>query len=137
MSDPSKTFHISEILTVTTGSFVATSGIDGLYRILNYMTGESLMTHQLPRASDECAPSLREQFPDLLAVEVPSWSHIPRDDREGAVFAWVDEMVEQYGETREVEPLAPEDHTSIDALAELAMKAPHMTVIPVIVDDAR
>lgn len=59
-------FHISDILSVTTGRLVSYRHIDGVYAILNFMTGDSLFTHQLPRASRECESSLRAQFPNLM-----------------------------------------------------------------------
>ena len=66
-----RTFHIGDILTITTGRLVSPRHVDGIYDILNFMTGDNLFTHQLPRGMDECAPSLREQFPDLAAIVVP------------------------------------------------------------------
>lgn len=59
-------FHISDVLSVTTGYLVSTRHIQGVYDILNHMTGENLFTHMLPAASDLCQPRLREQFPDLM-----------------------------------------------------------------------
>jgi hypothetical protein len=60
-----KMFHISDVLSITTGYLVSTRHMDGVYDILNFMTNDNLFTHQLPRASDECKPYLREQFPQL------------------------------------------------------------------------
>lgn len=64
-----KRFHISDILSGITGRLVSRGGIDGIYRILNHMTGDDLYTHQLPRAFRACAPALKEQFPDLADAE--------------------------------------------------------------------
>ena len=41
--------------------------MDGSYEILNFLTGDSLYTHQLPRAVRQCEPWLRAQFPTLMA----------------------------------------------------------------------
>lgn len=51
-------FHIGDILSITTERLVSPRLIEGVYDILNYMTGDNLMTHQLPRASRHCAPYL-------------------------------------------------------------------------------
>ncbi len=69
MSDQTtpRAFHIGDILSVTTGIFVSPDGIGGLYDILNYMTGDDLYTHQLPRASQQCRPALLAQHPQLTA----------------------------------------------------------------------
>jgi len=64
-----KRFHISDVLSVTTGRLVSYRHMDGVYAILNFLTGDNLFTHQLPRAMDECRPWLRTQFPKLMADE--------------------------------------------------------------------
>lgn len=121
-----RAFHLGDVLTVTTGRFLCPDGVDGLYKILGWMTGESLMTHQLMRAGDECREPLLAQHPDLAYVEVP-------DDfeSESAVRAWLADQVAFYGERREVSPLHEDDHTRIDPLTELHMLAPHAPVIVV------
>ena len=121
--DP-RSFHIGDILTVTTGKLVSPSHIGGLYEILNFMTGDSLFTHQLPRASDDCRPSLLRQHPDLAAVDVPD---SVRD--ETTLDEWLTTITQEFGEFRLVYPLAPMSYTSIDPLAELDS----MTSKPVIV----
>ncbi|MER7280561.1 hypothetical protein ABT369_39590 [Dactylosporangium sp. NPDC000244] len=98
-----KTFHIGDILSVTSGIFCTPNGMGGLYDILNWMTGDDLMTHQLPRASRECAPDLRRQHPDLAGVSVPGFS----GEAEG--LAWIAWQVQIFGETREVAPLTAGD----------------------------
>lgn len=119
-----RTFHLGDILTVTTGRLL--SNMDGLYDLLNYMTGDDLMTHQLPRACDECAPALLAQHPDLADVPVPAeFDGKPHVDR------WLAEQVARFGAARDVEPLAPEDHTPIHPLTELLMMAPGKPVIVV------
>jgi hypothetical protein len=124
-------FPVGDILSVMTGTLVARDGVGAMYRLCDYMTGDTLMTHQLPRAADEAAPSLRKQFPDLAAIDIPDWSDVPRDDRAAVVFAWLDRVEAEHGASREVRPLAAEDHTHIDPLDELAMVAPHLTVLPI------
>lgn len=62
-----KKFHISDVLSVTTGRLVSSRHMDGIYEILNFLTGDKLFTHQLPRAMRECEPWLKTQFPQLMA----------------------------------------------------------------------
>ena len=121
-----RTFHLGDVLSITTGALVSPRHMDGIYDILNWMTGDSLFTHQLPRAADECQAPLLAQHPDLAAVTLP-------DDfggKEGA-DAWLAEQVAVYGETREVTPLAPDDHTRMDPITELRKMAPHAEIITV------
>ncbi len=61
-----KLFHISDVLSATTGRVVSREGMGGIYTIYNFLTGVSLYTHQLPRAFHECQPWLRTQFPQLM-----------------------------------------------------------------------
>jgi hypothetical protein len=127
-----KTFHLGDILTITTGGrLVSPRHMDGVYDILNWMTGDNLSTLQLPRAVDECRGPLLAQHPDLAAITVPEEFG---DGSEGsarrAVDAWLAEQVAVYGETREVEPLHP-DHTHIDPLTEMRMIKPDAEIIVV------
>jgi hypothetical protein len=61
-------FDIGDVLSITTGCLVSPRLMDGVYDILNYMTGDELFTHQLPRAAQACKPTLLEQFPQLAEV---------------------------------------------------------------------
>lgn len=130
MSDnETRAFHLGDILTITTGRLVSPDHVAGIYKILDWMTGDQLMTHQLPRGMDECSGPLLKQHPDLASVDVP-------EDLSGeaAVRRWLAEQVAIYDEMRQVARLAPEQHTRIDPLAELAMMRPGMPVIVVKTD---
>jgi hypothetical protein len=123
-----RTFHLGDILTITTDRLVSPRHVDGIYDILNFMTGDNLMTHQLPRACDECQGPLLAQHPDLAAVVVPDDFGT---DAEAGVKAWLAEQVAVYGETREVAPLADGEHTYIDPITEMRKMAPHAEIITV------
>lgn len=60
-----KRFPLDEVLSISTGRLVAARHIDAIYEILNWMTGDSLFTHQLGRACQECRPWLLRWFPEL------------------------------------------------------------------------
>lgn len=106
-------FPLGDVLSITTGRLVSRRHIDGVYAILNHMTGDNLYTHQLPRACDECAPVLLAQHPQLADVSVP----VAFDD--GAhVACWLSEQERVYGETLLVEPVAEGIHAAIDPLEE-------------------
>jgi hypothetical protein len=121
-----RAFHLGDILSVTTGRLLSPRHMDGIYDILNWMTGDSLFTHQLPRACHECEGPLLAQHPDLAGIDVPEF-----DGSKDAVDRWLGEQVAIYGETRDVAPLAAEDHTRIDPLAELHAMRPDAEVIVV------
>lgn len=123
---PTKRFHIGDILSVTTGRLVSRTHISGVYDILGWMTGEELMTHQLPRASDESEDFLRQQFPDLAAIEAPNGL-----DSEEKVLVWLASIEAQHGSYRDVEPLAALDHTHIDPILELRLMRPDAEIIQI------
>lgn len=125
-------FHLGDILTITTGRLVSPRGMDAVYDVLNWMTGDDLFTHQLPRAMDECQPHLLAQHPDLAGIKAPDFDAIRPDRAEAWIAAWLARRVAQFGEHREVAPLPAGEHTRIDPLAELVMNHPHLTVLPVV-----
>jgi hypothetical protein len=128
----SRPFRLGDILTITTGRLVSPRHMDGVYDILNWMTGDNLFTHQIPRATDECRGPLLAQHPDLAGVAAPGkFGDGSKGSAKQAVDAWLAGQVAAYGEMREVEPLHPDDHTRIDPMAEIAIVAPHAEVIVV------
>lgn len=124
-----KAFHLGDILSVTTGRLVSPRHMGGVYDILNWMTGEDLFTHQLPRACRECEGPLLARHPDLAAITVPEKFG---DGTPEAVGRWLAEQVEIHGETREVEPLAAGERTRIDPLTEMQTINPDAKIIAVI-----
>lgn len=129
-----RSFHLGDILTITTDLLVSPRHMEGVYDILNWMTGDSLFTHQLPRAARECKPALLAQHPDLAGLDVPDFS-VAAHSAEAVVRAWLAEQVVRFGEHRDVAPLADGEHTRIDPLDELAMNHPNVKVIAVALPD--
>ena len=131
-----KTFRIGAILSITSEAMVCDIG--DIYDILGWLTNEpGLMTHQLPRAARESEDFLREQFPDLAAVDMPKWSEVPgweamdNEAKKAVITEWLDDLAAHLGATREVPRLPAEDHTSIDPLAEIKMIRPDLPIITV------
>lgn len=113
-------------MSAATGRLVSPRHIGGVYDILGFMSGQELMTHQLPRVSRECEPSLRAQHPELCAVEIPDDL-----DTEVKVLAWLVTLYPQFGEAVSVKALPLEDHTVIDPIAEFKMVNPTARVIEI------
>lgn len=124
-------FRLGDVLSITTDRLLSRDHMGGVYRILNHMTGDDLMTHQLPRAGRECRRPLLQQHPCLADIEVPEFSGTDE------VWAWLDEMETEYGDEFHVEPLDDVDHTRINPLDELSMNYPHLDVIVVDPQDSR
>lgn len=127
-----KSFHISDVLSVTTGRLVSSRHMDGIYDLLNFLTGDSIYTHQIPRVMDECKPWLRAQFPELMddSSRIVELSKI-LDERlvpvagnkakiTPVITAWVEEVRSTFGlpELLPVYELGTEIHTRIDPIEE-------------------
>lgn len=122
-----RAFHLGDILSITTSCLVSPRHMDGIYDILNYMTGISLFSHELPKAADACRGPLLTQHPDLVAIVPP---HDFGADPEAGVTVWLAAQVERYGETREVEPLAEYPRTDpFTTLREAAPRAHFITMV--------
>jgi len=106
-----KTFHIGDVLSITTGKLLSKDKMNGVYNILNFMTGESLFTHQLPRAADRCKLVLLDYYPELKGV----------DFAKGRDFEpWLEEQCNEYGEFLDVPKLPKGVYTSVAPLVELS-----------------
>jgi hypothetical protein len=128
-------FHLGDILSITTDRLVSPEHVGGVYKILNWMTGEELMTHQLPRASRECEGPLLEQHPQLAGVVVPDFGGGDRDELELRVMAWLATQTAIYGERLPVAKLDPVEHTRIDPISELTMIRPDLPIVGVVLPE--
>ena len=128
-----KTFHISDVLSVTTGRLVSSRHMEGIYEILNFLTGDDLLTHQLPRAIKECEPWLRTQFPKLFPDDplmigllngldmIVAEKTMPAGDNATAMIArWVEAVrcAYQLPEHLPVYEMGADMHTHIDPVEE-------------------
>lgn len=95
----SRTFHLSDILSITTGRMVSTRHMEGIYDILNFMTHDNLSTHQLGRASNECKPALLAQHPQLAAIIGDGVTH-------ENFKSWIEAQYAEYGEELRVQQLS-------------------------------
>lgn len=115
MTTPARMFPLADILTMTTGLLLSRRHMEGVYDIANWMTGESLMTHQLPRAADVCGPALLAQHSQLRGVEPPAGMDVP------GLMAWLANAERDHGEQLPVTPLqagAWEQHNPLEELAD-------------------
>jgi hypothetical protein len=95
-----KSFHLGDILSVTTGRLVSLKHIEGVYNILNFMTGESLYTHQLIIASPMMREPIFEQHPWLRNIKVAKDFEFADDKH---VYSWLEDMVDAWGEYHELQ----------------------------------
>jgi hypothetical protein len=127
-------YGLDDILSITTGRLLSRRHVEGLYDILNYMTGDNLMTHQLPRAATVCGPALLDQHPQLRDVAPPEGDSITQEE----LFAWLDRAEEEYGKTLPVQPVASDVWESRNPIEELIdMVGPKKVAVVVTPDEGK
>jgi len=135
-----KQFHLSDVLSITTGRWVSTRHIDGVNDILSFMTDDNLFTHQLPRVSNECKPYLVEQFPQLVGAEMDSAitelgdalkTKNGKAETKKIVADWLAKQVAKYGEMFTVKPIPTDAHEVTNPIAEAAemMGGPEKVIV--------
>lgn len=105
-----RSFDLGDVLSVTTGILMSPRHMEGIYDILNFMTGGNLFTHQLPRACREVAPIIIQQHPQLAAIELDTLE----PEFVGAVLAG---LKHKYGDTLALTPMA--DYAHMHPIEEL------------------
>lgn len=110
-----KTFATVDVLSTITGRLIGDIG--GVYQVLNWMTGESVFTHQLPRISSEARPVILAMHPQLgLAVE-EAGQVTPENYKQ-----WLATWEDRYGPEIAVPKFTADTHERIDPLSELSEK---------------
>lgn len=114
-----KDFQLGALLSLSTGVLVAPFG--DVHELLDFMTGDQLFTHQIPRAGDACLPALLEQHPDL-PTEIPAGVNL---NSKQACREYVTGIAVELGESRTITPLASwEKRNPMVELAEIAGTRP-------------
>lgn len=121
-----KEFPTPDVLSTVTGRLMG--GIDGVYNVLNWMTGESMFTHQLPRVSREARPVLLAMHPTLQQAIDEADQVTTENWRE-----WRRTWESRYGEFIAVPKFGAADHERIDPMSELAEKVHPDKIIPIAV----
>ena len=128
-----KTFDLADVLSITDGMLLSKRHMGGVYDILNFMTGDDLFTHQLPRAADECRPHILRQVPVLdsegVKADLASLRHIlneegqkPAPDLRGVIDRVVGRMALRYGDSftlQQMPAAAHEVRSPIDEAREI------------------
>lgn len=110
-----KDFPTTDVLSTITGRLMGDIG--GVYEVLNWMTGESIYTHQIPRIGREATPVVVGAHP-YLAQAVAESKQVTREN----YLEWRDLWLKRYGTTIAVPRFDADAHEGIDPLSELAEK---------------
>lgn len=121
-----KEFPIGAVLSVVTGRLVSENHMDGVYEVLNFMSGESLFTHQLPRVSQEAEPIILAMHPHLAEAKIEAEQVNGENWRD-----WLATWTARYGATIAVPQMTIAEHERIDPHSELAEKVPSDRIVVV------
>lgn len=108
-----KEFPTADVLSTVTGMLMA--DISGVYEVLNWMTGESVFTHQIPRISREAVPVMLAMHPNLQQA-IDESDQVNRK----TVAHWRQIWEDRYGPTIAVPKFTIETHERTDPMSEAA-----------------
>jgi hypothetical protein len=97
---PSRDFDLGDILSISDGRLVSPRHMDGVYDIVNYMTGDSISTIGLLAAAPVCRRALLEQHPALAVVSEDHTELTPAN-----FLDWLNGWKAKLGATLPVTPL--------------------------------
>lgn len=123
-----RTFSLEDILTITTSRILTERGFNAVTELCNFMTGNSLMLHQLKRAIPICKESLIRQFPQfdtpemnfevgklILMMESPEG----KKNLKHLILGWLLPLHTKFGEYLSVAPLEEGEYIEMDPIEEL------------------
>lgn len=120
-----KEFATCDVLSTVTGRLIGNIG--GVYEVLNWMTGESVFTHQLPRIAGEARPvlvaahpAMQQAIDEAERVTTENWKE------------WRQTWEDRYGPTIAVPKFALDAHERIDPMSEAAEKFHPDNIITVV-----
>lgn len=102
-------FTTGEIITAGLGRLCCP--MKDLYKVMNFLTGENLFTHQLPRAFHACTKWVQEQHPWLAQLDL---SKCNKD----TVHEWLSDAESKHGKQHELNPLPKDQWHFIDPIQE-------------------
>ena len=107
-----KDFDLGAVLNITTGRLF--TRMDDVYNVLNYLTGDSIFTHQIPRVMEIAKPYVLSLHPELKGVGDDVEIHNFEE-----AMAFVDEQKKIFGEKLSLKPMSKDDgYSYVDPIEE-------------------
>ena len=113
MDMKTKEFATVDVLSTITGRLMGEIG--GVYKVLNWMTGENVFTHQIPRIATEATPVLIATHPHLQQAITEAEQVTTENYKE-----WRQTWEDRYGPVIAVPKFGADTHERIDPISELA-----------------
>lgn len=113
-------FHISDILSISTGRLLSTQGMDGIYRIMGYLVNdETISTIGLAAQAEAARAWLEQDLPWVLDCRYlePADGAGP-DAVMDHVLAFLTDCTQRYGAEHAVRPIP--DPPDVGVLSHLA-----------------
>ena len=118
-------FTTGEIISAGLGKLAC--DLEGVYKIMNFLTGDNLFTHQLPRAFHSCEAWVIEQHPWLRELDTSALN--PQTWR-----VWLADAETRFGKMHELLPLPEGQWHSVDPIREAVELMEDKTkVIPIVI----
>jgi hypothetical protein len=117
-----KEFHIGDVISITANLIMPPHFIRGMQDILTFITGGSVLHHQIPQIRRECAPFLKKQFSfldsaemDFAVAELKEMLKTPsgKEDPTNLIIGWLSKLTcGKYGiECKEMLAVKPLEKT--------------------------
>ncbi len=99
-------FHISDVLSVTTRRLFSQRGMDGVYDICEFVTGNpDISTIGLEQTSKFARLEVLDQHPQLASVTLPEFSEDDNQEtRKIIISGWLEKQSRVFGETLTIKP---------------------------------
>ena len=107
-------FDLGIIISVISGRVF--TEIENMYDILDYLTGDSIYTHQIPRVMDQVRPYILSIYPGLEGIGSDAIVTCKEE-----ALAYIDEKKKIFGDSLPLKPITKESgYSHVDPLEELS-----------------
>ncbi|MEO9231534.1 MAG: hypothetical protein ABI216_21650 [Devosia sp.] len=89
--------------------------IGGVHQVLNWMTGEPVFTHQLPRICREAVPVMLARMPELQSA-IDEAEQVTGEN----YLEWLERWTKRYGLVIAIPKMNHTEHERIDPMSEAA-----------------
>lgn len=122
MAKIQREFDLGAILNITTGRLF--TNMDDVYEVLNYLIGDSIYTHQIPRAASAAQAYVLSLHPELKGIGDDAVITSLEDAK-----AFVDEQKKVFGEKLPLSPMSKTDgYSYVDPIEEAVEMTTRKTI---------